>query len=286
MGRKTSRITYSLHDRGRVHTGQDRSNVDVAAMVRTINSPKVQELVNTGSMLGYYGHQIRQRFGMWPPETAIINGQTIRLEPSIRTVELSADHDGTVTHVEEFLENDAGEHALKQYKARIGGFSVASNYRQHGNTLIPSDFAGFDYVVQPNFVGNAGVGLYDGIGEDMLHVVSPYLEREIAAIYDSIHREVALGRVAERSIDRVAELERENYELRRKQRERAARQQERQQEIYDSLLCPAKPFDPEAAKAFLQARVESVDDRSRAGGEDDSMFQKAMNGLGKLLGGK
>lgn len=284
MGRKTSRITYNLHDRGRVHTGQDRSNVDVKAMVRAINSAKVQELVNTGSLLGYYGHQVRQRFGMWPPETAIINGQPIRLEPAIRTVELAADPDGNVTHVEEFLENDAGEHALKQYKARVGGFSVASHYRQHGDKLIPSDFAGFDYVVQPNFVGNAGVGLYDSIGEDMLHVVSPYLEREIAALYDSIHRETAIGRIAERSLDRVAELERENMELRRRQRERAARQKDRQQEIYDSLLCPAKPFDPDAANAFLTASVEKVS--SREDGESSGVGHKVMDGLRKMLGGR
>lgn len=286
MGRKTKRITYSLADRGREHTGQDRSNVDVAAMVQAINSPRVQELVSTGSLLGYYGHQIRQRYGMWPPETAIINGNPIRLEPAIRTVELSADPDGTVSHVEEFLDNDAGEHAFTQYKARIGGFSVASDYKQQGNKLVPSDFAGFDYVWQPNFVGNAGHGLYDSIhDESIMAVLAPHLENQIAQLYDSMHRESALQGVLGQSLDRIAALELEAQQRRQRERQRAIRQAQRQEEIFDSMLCPTKPFDPAAAEAFLHAHVEQV----TAGDEKErenraSIVERAQVGLSKLFG--
>ena len=75
MRMKTEILKYNLHDRGRKYTGQDRSNVDVSAMIQRINSPDTQELVSTGGLFGYYGHQIRQRFGMMPPETAMIDGK-------------------------------------------------------------------------------------------------------------------------------------------------------------------------------------------------------------------
>ena len=288
MGRKTKPITYSLADRGRHHTGQDRSDVDVKAMVKAINSDRVQELVSTGSMLGYYGHQVRQRFGMWPPETAIINGKPIRLEPAIRTVSLSADDDGTVTHEQEFLENEAGEHAFTQYKAKIGGFSVASNYkRQPNGRLAPSDFAGFDYVWQPNYVGNAGHGLYDSMldaDESVLAVLAPHLENQIAQLYDSIHRESALQSMLGQSMDRIAALELEAHKRRQRELARAARRRQREEEIYDSLLCETVPFDPEAAKAFLHQRVESVvsDDRRE---ESSGLTDRVMTGLSKLFGG-
>lgn len=286
MGRKTKRITYSLNDRGRKHTGNDRSNVDVTAMIEAINSPKVQELVSTGSMLGYYGHQIRQRYGMWPPETVVINGKPVHLEPSIRTLELSADTDGTVSHVEEFLDNDAGEHAFKQYKANIGGFSVASDYRQRGNKLVPTDFAGFDYVWQPNFVGNAGNGLYDSAAqadESIMAILAPHLECQIAQLYDSMHREAVYETALGESMDRLAAAEREAYELRQAQRSRQVRQAERQKQIFDSMLCPTRPFDPSSAERFLQAQVEQVDE-GRATSKENSALAKVRAGLAKLAG--
>ncbi len=286
MGRKTKRITYSLNDRGRTHTGNDRSNVDVKAMIEAINSPKVQELVKTGSMLGYYGHQIRQRYGMWPPETVVINGKPVHLEPSIRTLELSADTDGTVNHVEEFLDNDAGEHAFKQYKANIGGFSIASDYRQRGNKLVPTDFAGFDYVWQPNFVGNSGNGLYDSAQADnVMAILAPHLECQIAQLYDSMHREAVYEAALGESLDRLAEAEREAYELRKANRTRQVRQAERQQQIFDSMLCPTRPFDPAAADRFLRQQVEEVDDgRKRSERAGEGIGQKMMTGLSKLFG--
>ncbi|TLT99097.1 hypothetical protein FD904_20290, partial [Acinetobacter baumannii] len=75
--RKTKVLSYNLHDRCRKFTGVDRSNVDVDAMVNLINSDHVQEMVATNSLQGFYGHQIRQRYGMVPPETVIIKGKVV-----------------------------------------------------------------------------------------------------------------------------------------------------------------------------------------------------------------
>ena len=89
---KTEILKYNLYDRGRKHTGQDRSDVDIEKMIDRINAPDTQELVKTGGLFGYYGHQIRQRFGMNPPETAMINGKKIHLEPAFRTIYLNNMH--------------------------------------------------------------------------------------------------------------------------------------------------------------------------------------------------
>ncbi|MEG2724072.1 MAG: hypothetical protein RR944_15405, partial [Acinetobacter sp.] len=117
-GRKTKRITYNLHERGRSHLGKDRSNVDMNEMIRQINSPQVQEMVKTGTLYGYNGHEIRKRYGMNPPDSVIIDGKVVYLERSFRTIEAHADKDGNVTHVTEFLDNESGEYARTQYQAR------------------------------------------------------------------------------------------------------------------------------------------------------------------------
>jgi len=148
-------------------TGKDRSNVDAQSMIHKINSAEVQEFVKNGQLIGYYGHQIRQRYGMNPPETVMIGDKIIRLEPAIRTIYLRADPDGNVTHKTEFLENDAGNHAMRQYMANVGGFSTACDYFvQPGGILVPRNFAGYDYVLQPNFVDNVGYALFDSIHAD------------------------------------------------------------------------------------------------------------------------
>ena len=163
-GNKTSKIKYNLFDRGRKYNGIDRSNVDMQAMINLINSPKTQELVETNAMLGYYGHQIRQRYGMTPPETVLIQGKSIYLEPALRTIHLKAYDNGDVEHIAEFLRTEAGEYAKRQYVAQTGGFSTAITYLKNSNPRLPIHCGGFDYVSQPNWTNNNGDGeLYDSL---------------------------------------------------------------------------------------------------------------------------
>lgn len=129
MSRTTKLITYNIKERGRKYTGTDRSNVNVQSMVDAINSPATQELVKTGDLYGYYGHEIRQLYGMNPPDTFITDdGREIRISPAVRTIELRADQEGNVSHRQEFFTNEAGEYAYHQYKAKIGGFSTAVSF--------------------------------------------------------------------------------------------------------------------------------------------------------------
>jgi len=54
------------------------------------------------------------------------------------------------------LDNAAGEYARKQYLSRAGGFSSAQDYRRSGLGLVPVNFYGYDYVMQPNYTTNVG----------------------------------------------------------------------------------------------------------------------------------
>ena len=291
--RVTKAITYSLKDRGYKIAGKDRSNVDVSAMVAMMNSPLVQEIVANGTMYGYYGHEIRQRFGMIPPETATLEGRLVRLEPACRTVELSATKDGTVTHKQEFLENDAGEHAYQNYKGRVGGFSIASNYKPTVNGMLaPSQFGGFDYTRQPNFAANTSYGLFDSafVEDDELNAsiaaaITPYLDREIVAIYDSIARESELNNHLNMSLDRVVELEKQNQRLRQQAAAKLRRQKEVQIAMYDNAICPTVPFDEAVARAnsFLSKQISDKYDTGKNSEEKEpTLFGRT---LGKLFGG-
>lgn len=281
-GRKTAPITYNLRDRGRKVTGVSRDNVNIPAMVKLINSPQVQELVKTSSLLGYYGHQIRARFGMTPPETVIIDGKTVRLEPAFKTIQLNAEADGTVTHQAEFLANNAGEFVMKQYQAKVGGFSTAVNFRTTVTEYIPTGFFGFDYVLASNYVGNAGDGqLYDGLyvpadndgsfpafdsatdfnqlSADKVLIAS-LLEQQIISTFDSINGQMALASAAGAAYDELAAAMEENQRLVAQQNQLARKrslQAQRQEDLYTGLVHPVTGFD--SAMANAEAILNSME---------------------------
>lgn len=303
MSRKTKALTYSLKDRGRTFTGQDRSNVDLPTMIAKINSNEVQEMVKTKSLIGYYGHQIRQRFGMYPPESVIVDGKMVRLEPAIRTIEIHADSDGTVTHKQEFFNNEAGEFALKQYQANAGGFSTAVTYNETSSgKLLTKLFAGFDYVQVPNFVDNAGDGmLYDGLfvqdhGEGIsmfdsamtldpvTAILAQSLERQIAQTFDSIHTQIALAGYAEKAFDQLGSALKDNVRLRDRAARYAKIRQARENERMESMVCSVRSFDSviEEANQFLQDEEERVREEFDAIQKDKPSLIKTI--LPKWLG--
>lgn len=270
-GRKTRVLSYSLKDRGRKYNGPSRDNVSIPAMVQLINSPAVQELVNTSSMHGFYGHQIRQRFGMIPPETVIIDGRTVQLEPAFTTVKLSASPDGVVSHQAEFCQNNAGEFAMKQYQAKVGGFSTAVNYKPAGIQVIPTGFFGFDYVLAPNFVSNAGDGqLFDGLyvpeqndgsfaafdsatdfsqlSTDKL-IIASLLEQQIISTFDSINSQLSLAGAASQAYDQLAVAMAETQQLIDKQERKRELQAKAQQDLYTGIVHPISSFDSAVAAA-------------------------------------
>lgn len=288
MSRITKAITYNLNDRGRQHTGKDRSNVDVQAMIDKINSPGIQEQVQTGSLYGFCGHQIRQRYGMIPPETAMIGDKQILIEPATRTVYLKADEDGTVTHKQEFLENDKGEHVLRQYKAKIGGFSTAVNYLIQNQTLFPNIFGGFDYVFAPNFLDNASIGLFDSaMSEEAMPLINSMLESEIINLYDSIESSSQDWEYMQAMSKRARQAEAELRRLKLRTARRVKKSQQLQQDAYDSALyMNTVSFEDQMRQAeqFLQYQAEPAEKPALR--EHEKKADTMLNALSGYMGFK
>lgn len=158
---KSELIRYNINDRGRTHSGIPRK-FDVAKIVRVVNSPATQERVKNRDMLGYYGHWPRLKFGMRPSEGGVVNGKQVSIEPALVTTHLKAYDDGTIEHMVEFIDTDAGRLAKTLHGRKVGGFSSAIDGTQ-------TQFFGFDYVLEPNFSSNRGYEMMlDSANESML----------------------------------------------------------------------------------------------------------------------
>ena len=308
MSRITKKITYNIADRGRKHVGQDRSNVNIRSMVDAINSPATQELVNSGDLYGYYGHELRQLYGMTPPDTVVTqDGREIRIAPAIRTVELSADSNGNVTHRQEFLENETGEYAYQQYKAKVGGFSTAVMFEPtRTGVRNVSGFYGFDYVRTPNYHTNRGDFSFDGLvlvdeaGFDGLEQLDPsqvqlkqVLEQSLVAQYDSIfdvmQAQNTVDYFQQQVIDAQLALDREIMRKRRI----AKREADIKQAQMDSLICPSVPFSEftNTLKAFDSVQLDDDAMKTADTVRNDEMVKaiaqarrSKLGFMGKLLG--
>ncbi|AYA01698.1 hypothetical protein BEN74_01555 [Acinetobacter sp. WCHAc010034] len=267
-GRKTKRIKFNLFERGRKHSGRDRANVDM------------KEMIKTGTLYGYNGHEIRRRYGMLPPESTLIDCKVVYLEPAFRTVEAYAEENGDVTHVEEFFDNEAGEYARKQYLAHVGGFSSAQNYRRAGVGLVPVGFFGFDYVMQPNYTTNVGDGqLFDGLvvpeQQDGLiacfdsatdtsqlapseAMIAHLLEQQILRDFDSIHSQLQLHQFNEQALDQVGSLSDELAKRDRRAALQAQRAQVSEVRSFDSACDEADELLTASELARLQMNGEKA----------------------------
>lgn len=207
----TDSITFNVRERGRKYRGVDR-NFDTARLATLINSPAVQEKVKHGDMLGYLGHWPRVKFGMEVCEGGIdqSTGKAVSLPVAVRTTELAAQPDGTITHRAEFLDTEAGEIAAGLYRSKAGGFSSAIDAVPRTSPAIPRGFYGFDFVYEPNFTKNRGhVVTLDSasVSEDLRLAMlldsalahAGVEQEEMLAIFDGLHAQ---------HVDALAALER------------------------------------------------------------------------------
>lgn len=267
MSKRTRLITYNLADRGREHSGIDRSDIDIRSIVNRINAPDVQELVNSGDMYGYYGHEIRARFGMNPPDKWVNpkTGEIIRIEAALRTIELSADNDGNVSTRHEFMDTEDGKYVQSLYLGKAGGFSSAMSRRMSSTGKYEvTSFNGFDYVRQPNYNTNRGDGMFDSLfwldeADELVFDSMSSLTPERAAIMSAlesaiIHQRDSVANAINSEI-MISHYQQEAISaqdlLIARQQQMAnvkARQQSRKEEIFDTLICPSVPFDEAAAQ--------------------------------------
>jgi|GEM_PF-337232 hypothetical protein len=307
--RKTGIIKYNLKDRGR-KDGKDRSDIDIAATVAMLNSAETQDKVKNGDLKGYYGHQVRQRFGLFPPETAILDGKLITIEPAFKTIYLKAYADGTVEHQQEFFDNTIGNFVRQQYKANAGAFSSHIRFQKPNGTGLkkPVFISGFDFVKNANYATNKGDGeLYDSLVDDELYdafddvmgkdlsaipaekaLVAQVLEQNIIDQYDSAATAMSIISFASGAIDQVdklaeqnADLSAANQQMAKRLQKREKAQQQYQEDVFDSLLCPATPFEQalEQANQFSAKKLKAI--RDTAGSQN----KKLEKGLDRLLGG-
>ncbi|WP_321946593.1 hypothetical protein [Paraburkholderia sp. J10-1] len=163
-------------------------------------------------MVGYYGHWVRRRFGLDPVEVGVVNGKPVNFEPALVTTHLSADADGNIEHQAEFLDTATGKIAARLYASKQGGFSSAIGANARGGLDVPFAFAGFDYVLEPNYTTNRGYVLDSAHAPEGMILDSALVEWNGAAaamntVYEGLQADHA------RVLEVVAHLREENEQL-------------------------------------------------------------------------
>lgn len=136
---------------------QNNRNYMLEAVKSMINHPDTQEGLRLGELYGYYGHCRRQITGkMELPETAVVmvEGKPVVLDniPACRTVSISVDDDGNVTHTQEIFDTPTGRIVAGMLESRAGGWSWVTTGRDSPSVSIPKNLHGFDYVLTPNYI--------------------------------------------------------------------------------------------------------------------------------------
>ncbi|WP_333715746.1 head processing protein [Pantoea eucrina] len=151
---------FSLIDKIRRFTPQNDRNYLLRSVRETFSNPETQERIQLGEMFGYYGHGRRAAYyaktgRLNLPEFAVVmvDGKPVTIEnvPSNRTLEVSLDDNGVVTHVQEILDTDPGNIVDGMSRSRAGGWSWATGGDDNAVSKVTS-FHGFDYVTVPNYI--------------------------------------------------------------------------------------------------------------------------------------
>lgn len=156
---KTVTETFNIFNDGRKYNTAPQSYI-LSSVQAVANHPATKERISLNEAIGFYGHRARELAKKLKPtekEVIQVDGKAVVMhtEPAIRCAGFSCDDKGNVTHTEEFLDTTDGKAALAAYESGNGGFSWAlggSNGTGRGFASVAKEFAGFDYVYQPNFI--------------------------------------------------------------------------------------------------------------------------------------
>lgn len=268
MGIKTDIIRFNLTERNRKHTGKDRM-FNIPAVVRLINSPKIQERVKKGDIFGYLGHDVRRQFGMVVPTVGIVDNKIIPIEPALRTIHLKAYDDGTIEHQAEFLDTPLGKTAQSWHQQGIGGFSSVIL----PNEYKPDDFQGFDYVFHPNFHANRG---YQAVLDDasMGHELNRLTSKQKFEVMKGLNLEKQA--VLDAVMESAQEFCTENFDLKKTNEQLTATVEslfQQNQDLEDQYLNAQHELDQVQAPAIKSVRLNAADnwliDSMRNGVLDD-----------------
>jgi hypothetical protein len=185
MGKRTGVIRYNLNDTGRTFTGQPRK-IDIDAAMRLFNGSALQEAIQKGDVVGYVGHQYREKYTLQVPETVIVDGKEVVLEPAVRTIYIKCSPTGDIEHEQEFLDTAPGRVALRLWESKAYGFSSAIYAPEEGGLRVPKGYFGMDLVRAPNYDSNRGYSvMLDSVEAGAFAGVDTFAS-DNAALLDSV----------------------------------------------------------------------------------------------------
>ncbi len=147
---------FSILNDGR-RLGANNRKYLIDSVKAMLNSPETQERLRLGEAYGYYGHSPRERSNkliVGETEVVYINGKPVVVEnvPACRTVNITIDDDGIVTHEQEILDTPTGEIVARMIDSKAGGWSWATSGFNSMRGAVARLFAGVDYVLRPNYI--------------------------------------------------------------------------------------------------------------------------------------
>lgn len=146
---------------------------------------------------------------------------------------------------------------MRNYRAKIGGFSAAHDHITVGGITIPTEYCGMDYVLQPNYATNVGDGaLLDGVHGGM---VKAALEQSVLAMYDGIMGTNFAMHIADENLMRAIEAENKLLAIQAEKEKRIELQRKKADDMLDSALCPTMDIEEyfRQGRAFDHAEVVS-----------------------------
>lgn len=185
MGKRTGVIRYNLNDTGRTYTGQPRK-IDIDAAMRLLNGAALQESIQKGDVVGYIGHQYREKYGLDVPETVIVDGKEVVLEPGVRTIYIKCFPTGDVEHEQEFLDTASGRVGQRLWDSKAYGFSSAIYAPEEGGLRVPKGYFGMDLVRAPNYDNNRGYAVMLDSASPGAFAVGDTFAADNAALLDSV----------------------------------------------------------------------------------------------------
>ena len=154
--------TIDLAKHGR--TKHNNRRYLIKAVQKIIASDTVQEEIQLGEMLGYFGHGIRAMTGKMKPsevEFINVNGKMVKVdvEPSNYCLDVSCTDDGIITHKQRILDTSSGKQVQAMHDGKTGGWSWATSGKPHAINVL----AGFDYVNQPSYIDLEKQAMFESI---------------------------------------------------------------------------------------------------------------------------
>lgn len=220
---RTVEDQFSLVENIRKYTPHNNRKYIVNAIRATLESPEVKEKIALGECFGYYGHTNRalyhretNRLDLPESCTVTIDGQKVVLQnvPSNRTLAISIDDNGIVTHTQELLDTDPGRIVDAMDRSQAGGWSWATGGRDATRSYV-SSFHGCDYVTTPNYVSlKRSAAMLESVGDLLQWRIEGFKNdgfteqgaRDILAHFDVMQREELMLESTQRSAEQEAEI--------------------------------------------------------------------------------